>query len=381
MEFSKLVGSREAPMKITKISVYKVDLPIEGGHRISGGRSFTTLDDTVVVVDTDKGISGIGEGCPLGTAYLPAFPGGMRAGIDLIAPELLGQDPRQINNIYTQMDRILMGHPYVKSPIDMACWDILGKWSRLPVGELLGGRVNERLPFRAPIPVDDTPANALKSLEKRRSEGYFCFNIKVGNDPKLDIERIRMLAKHLRPEEKLFADANRGWTVDDAIMVLRNVPLEYAIYFEQPCATFDECMAVRQVTQHFIVLDEQVETVEALLRAWKAGLGEAVNLKVSRVGGITKLRLLRDICVEMGIRILVQDNWASGIGSAAVAHLAHSTPERWLLGIWAAGFNTTLETAHGAPSIEKGCLVSSRKDGLGLEPNFNILGKPVAVYQ
>jgi L-alanine-DL-glutamate epimerase-like enolase superfamily enzyme len=368
-------------MKITKIAVYQVDLPIEGGHRISGGRSFTTLDDTVVIIETDEGISGIGEGCPLGTAYLPAFPGGMRAGIELIAPSLLGQDPRQLNRINVLMDKTLMGHPYVKSPIDMACWDILGKWSRLPVCELLGGRMTARLPFRAPIPVDDTPAKALKSLEERRAGGYFCYNIKVGNDPKVDIERIKMLAQHLKPHERLFADANRGWSIDDAILVLRNVPLEYAIYFEQPCATFDECLALRRITQHFIVLDEQVDTTESLLRAWKAGLGEAVNLKVSRVGGISKLRLLRDICIEMGIRILVQDNWASGIGSAAVAHLAHSTPERWLLGIWGAGFNTTLETAHGAPVIEKGCMIASEEYGLGLEPNFKILGKPVTVYQ
>jgi L-alanine-DL-glutamate epimerase-like enolase superfamily enzyme len=203
----------------------------------------------------------------------------------------------------------------------------------------------------------------------------------VGNDPKIDIERITTLARHLKLHERLFADANRGWSIDEALLVLRTVPLELAVYFEQPCATFDECLALRRATQHSIVLDEQVDTTESLLRAWKAGLGEAVNLKVSRVGGISKMRLLRDICIEMGIKVLVQDNWASGIGSAAVAHLAHSTPERWLLGIWGAGFNVTLETAQGAPVVENGCMIGSEEYGLGLEPNFNILGSPVATYE
>jgi L-alanine-DL-glutamate epimerase-like enolase superfamily enzyme len=360
--------------------VFQVDLPIEGGHRISGGRRYSTLDDTVIVIETDEGISGIGECCPLGNTYLPAFPEGTRAGLSVIAPALIGKDPVALSDIAGTMDRTLMGHPYVKSPIDMACWDIAGQVAQRPLYDLLGGRLTDRLTFRVPIAVDDAAERVLDTLAQRRQQGFHCFNIKVGNAAKIDIERIVLLASQLKSSEKLFADANGGWTLTDALTVLRTVPLEYQVHFEQPCATFEECAALRRLTQHIITLDELIDTPEALMRAWKAGLCESVNLKVSRVGGITKMRLMRDICIELGIGILVQDNWASGIASAAVAHLAHSSPQKLLLGVWGAGYNVTLETAFGAPALTEGCLMASDRSGLGLTANFKVLGEPVAVY-
>lgn len=368
-------------MKISRIRVFRVDLPIVGGHRISGGRHFDTLDDTVVIVDTDGGISGIGENCPLGTGYVPAFAEGTRAGLSLLAPKLIGEDPLQIAKINQIMDGILLGHPYVKTPIDMACWDILGKFSRLPLCDLLGGRLTEDLPFRVPVPIDDKPEVILQTIEQRRKEGFFSFNIKVGNEPYEDLARLKAVASQIKPHERLFADANRGWRLDQALVVLRALPLEYRVYFEQPCPSFAECATLRRLTSHLIILDELADTTEAMLRAWQEGAAEGFNLKISRVGGISKLKLMRDICIELGIPLLVQDSWASAIGSAAVAHLAHSTPSHLMLGVWGAGFNVHLETAKGGPVLERGCLRASRKPGLGLEPQPDVLGKPVAVYE
>jgi hypothetical protein len=68
-----------------------------------------------------------GEVVPLGPNYLPSYAAGVRSGIKELGPKLIGQDPTQIRVINTFMDYHLKGHPYVKSPIDMACWDILGK--------------------------------------------------------------------------------------------------------------------------------------------------------------------------------------------------------------------------------------------------------------
>ena len=88
------------------------------------------MDDTIVRIDTDEGIVGWGETCPFGSNYLDAFALGARAGIGELAPGLLGADPSQPRVIYELMNRNLLGHPYVKHAIDMACWDILGKAKR-----------------------------------------------------------------------------------------------------------------------------------------------------------------------------------------------------------------------------------------------------------
>jgi L-alanine-DL-glutamate epimerase-like enolase superfamily enzyme len=128
-------------MKITAIRAYQVDLPLhEGSYKWSGGNVVTVFDSTVVAVETDEGITGYGEVCPLGPAYLPAYAAGVRSGLKEIGPNLLGLDPRDLGVLNRRMDQALRGHPYVKSGIDVACWDILGKAAGQPVVTLLGGR-------------------------------------------------------------------------------------------------------------------------------------------------------------------------------------------------------------------------------------------------
>src|SRR4030095_16047640 len=125
--------------KITSISAYQVDLPLrEGSYKWSGGKAVTVFDSTIIAVETDAGLVGHGEVCPLGPFYLPAYAKGVRAGIGELGPHLLGEDPRQLERLNRRMDAALKGHPYVKSAIDIACWDILGQVSGLPVCVLLG---------------------------------------------------------------------------------------------------------------------------------------------------------------------------------------------------------------------------------------------------
>ncbi|MCA9048235.1 MAG: mandelate racemase, partial [Planctomycetaceae bacterium] len=105
-------------MKITRIAAYRVLLPLkEGSYQWSGGKSVEVFDSTVVRVETDEGFVGHGEVCPLGPAYLPAYAGGVRAGLRELAPHLIGEDPLRINRLNDRMDQLLKGHPYVKSGI------------------------------------------------------------------------------------------------------------------------------------------------------------------------------------------------------------------------------------------------------------------------
>ena len=115
-------------MKITRIAAYQVDLPLhEGSYKWSGGKSVSVFDSTIIEVETDEGLTGYGEVCPLGPFYLPAYAKGVRAGLRELAPHLIGANPLELDRLNRRMDAALKGHPYVKSGIDIACWDNLGQ--------------------------------------------------------------------------------------------------------------------------------------------------------------------------------------------------------------------------------------------------------------
>src|SRR2546421_2022514 len=131
-------------MKITRIFAHRVELPLrEGSYKWSGGKSVSVFDSTIVGVETDSGIVGWGEVCPLGPFYLPAYAEGVRAGLRELGPHLIGEDPRQLTRLNCKMDAAMKGHSYVKSGIDIACWDILGQSTGMSVCELLGGRYGD----------------------------------------------------------------------------------------------------------------------------------------------------------------------------------------------------------------------------------------------
>lgn len=367
-------------MKISRIRVYQVDLPLhEQTYKWSGGKSVSVFDSTIVAVDTDEGLTGWGECCPLGPVYLPSYAAGVRAGLSELAPQLLGENPLETSKLNRRMDTLLKGHPYVKSPIDMACWDLLGQHARLPCCELLGGRYGDSFHLYRAISQQDPEAMAA-NVAAYRAEGYQRFQLKVGGDPDTDIERIRAVRSILQPRDKLIADANTGWTQHEAIRVVRAVR-DIDVYIEQPCATYEECLAVRRATDHPFVLDENVDGIEMLVRG-KADLAmDVVNLKIAKFGGLTRLRLARDLCVSLGIAMTVEDTWGGDIVTAAISHLAHSTPPEFLF--TSTDFNSyvTVSIAEGAPRKANGRLAAPLTPGLGVTPRMDVLGKPVLVFE
>lgn len=366
-------------MKITEIRVHRVDLPLkEGRYAWADGKYVEVFDSTVVALATDEGVTGYGEVCPLGPFYLPAFGAGARAGIGELAPHILGEDPTAIARVNAVMDRALLGHPYVKSPLDMACWDILGKTAGQPLVQLLGGRFGERVDlYRA---ISQRPAAEMAdNVAGYRDEGYRKFQLKVGGAVEDDIARIHAVAEVLQAGETLVADANTGWLPGEALRVA-NAVADLDVYIEQPCASYENCLKVRAHTTLPFILDENIDGLAALLRAQADRAMDAVNVKISKVGGLTKARQIRDLCVSLGVPMTIEDSWGGDIVTAAIAHLAHSTPERFRFS--ATDFNSyvTVPIAEGAPQREAGTMQAGDAPGLGIAPIAEALGEPVAVY-
>ena len=363
-------------MKITRIFAHRVELPlVEGCYKWSGGKSVSVFDSTIVGVETDTGLIGYGEVCPLGPFYLPAYAEGVRSGLRELGPHLLGSDPCELSKLNHRMDAALKGHPYVKSGIDIACWDILGQATGLPVCVLLGGRFGETVRLYRAIS-QESPEEMARKVAGYRAQGYTRFQLKVGGDPDTDIERIRAVRAMLLPSDRLVADANTGWTQHEAVRVVRALR-DVDVYIEQPCLTYEECLAVRRLTDHPFILDENIDGLEMLLRG-KADLAmDVVNLKISKLGGLTRTRQVRDLCVSMGIAMTLEDSWGGDITTAAIAHLAHSTPEEFRFTCTDFNSYVTVSTASGAPTRQNGGMSASTAPGLGISPKFDVLGPRV----
>jgi L-alanine-DL-glutamate epimerase-like enolase superfamily enzyme len=363
-------------MQIKCIRAYRADLPLhEGSYKWSGGKSVSVFDSTVIEVETDAGITGYGEVCPLGPFYLPAYARGVRAGISELGQHLLGENPLHLAQLNRRMDAALKGHPYVKSGIDMACWDILGKVTGQPVCVLLGGRYGDDFGLYRAISQESAETMA-RRVAGYRAEGYRRFQLKVGGDPREDINRIRAVAAMLEPGDRLIADANTGWLMHDAMRVVRAVR-DIDVYIEQPCLTYEECLSVRRHCDHPFVLDEVIDSMDVLLRGHGDRAMDVVNLKISKLGGLTRTRQARDLCVSLGIAMTLEDSWGGDIITAAIAHLAHSTPPEFLF--TATDFNSyvTVSIADGAPRRANGRMAASTAPGLGISPRKDVLGKAV----
>ena len=222
----------------------------------------------------------------------------------------------------------------------------------------------------------ESPEQMASKVKGYREEGYQRFQLKVGADPETDIERIRAVRAELQKGDFLIADANTGWLMHEAARVVRGVR-DVDVYIEQPCLSYEECLAIRQRTDHPFVLDESIDSLEVLLRGRADRAMDAVNIKISKFGGLTRAKEARDLCVSLGIAMTIEDAWGGDIITAAIAHLAHSTPTELLF--TATDFNSyvTVSTAEGAPQRQNGRMAASEAPGLGIEPRFDVLGDAV----
>ena len=234
-------------MKINNIKVYQIDIPlIEKAYKWANDNIVNNFDSSIVVIETDNKIQGVGEVCNLGSSYLPAYSKGVRSGILEIGKNLIGKDPTNINKINFEMDKSLNGHPYVKSPIDMACWDIIGKYYKAPIWELFGGKYGEAIDLYRAIS-QENPDIMKERVDQYKNEGYEKFQLKVGGHYQDDIERIAQVDSILNDNNTLIADANTGWKTHEALKVI-NKTSHLNIYYEQPCATYNECLLIRKKT-------------------------------------------------------------------------------------------------------------------------------------
>jgi len=364
-------------MPISKITVWRKELPLTHAYSLSGGRlHFESLDSTLLRIETADGSYGFGEGCPWGHTYLPAFGDGIRAATALLAPILLGQSAADIERLNRLMDATLPGHGYAKSAIDMALWDIAGKRAGVPLYTLFGGAEGDAVAANSSIPTD-TPERMITAIERARELGYRTHSAKVGGSQvALDIARINAIEAARLSNEHVTFDVNRAWTPAVAIEVMNAVSA--GSWFEQPCETLDQCVLVQKNTRQPIMLDECLLSFQHHLNAWSRDACQGVKVKPNRLGGLTRSRQVRDFGVSVGWQMHVEDVGGTILADTAALHLALSTPESNRLASWLCHEHLVDDYAQGDGARNRGGEVRlSDRPGIGVEPPDSWLGDPV----
>ena len=373
-------------MRIERVEVYQADLPYAGGvYHLSGGRRYSNFDATLVRVVTACGLEGWGESTPFGTDYIAAHALGVRAGLEELGPAVIGLDPIAMDRVNDTMDQALAGHLHAKTPIDVACWDLFGKAVGRPVCDLLGGRVPGPVALISSIHAG-TPDDMAARVAEHRAKGFAGHSIKVGaaeaeGGPLLDAERIRACLADRQPGEWFLVDANGGLSPEHALRMLGALPDGLDFVLEAPCATWRETESLRRRTQRPILLDELAQTEADLAQIIAGDLADGVGLKISKQGGLTRTRRQREIARAAGLVVSVQDTVGSEVAFAAVLHMAQSTPRAMLRCALDTRSMVARQVAEFDAPIRDGGAEAPGMPGLGVAPDLETLGDPVAVYE
>ena len=177
-------------MKIKRLSLWHIPLTSHETYYMADGKTCDTVETVVLRVDTDTGLSGWGEVCPI-PHYLPAYARGVAPALTELAPVLLGADPVGPEALMAEADTWLQGHPYAKSALDIALWDITAKVADLPLYLLLGGRCQQDLPLYHSITCI-APDEMVRIAIDAQAQGITQFQVKLGADQnaEADIERL-----------------------------------------------------------------------------------------------------------------------------------------------------------------------------------------------
>ncbi|TPN38837.1 mandelate racemase [Mesorhizobium sp. B2-3-3] len=367
-------------MRIQSIKVYQVLLPVKGGAYRMASDTVRNLDSTLVEVTTEDGLSGWGETCPIGPVYQPQHALGARAAIAEMAPGLVGEDTSSMRRLAKRMDERLNGHNYAKAALDIALLDLAGQRLGVPVSTLLGGALTDRVPSYYSTIVGAPDETARIALDKVKA-GYPRLQIKIGGrDLEQDVATVHKVWEAVGFKARIAVDANRGLTAAAALHIDR-LCQAIPFVFEQPCNTMEEVAGLKGRVTHPIYLDENTEDLNAVLRAVSSGIADGFGLKVTRLGGLTRMVTVRDLCAIRSLPHSCDDAWGGDIIAAACVHLAATVEPRRFEGAWIAQEYIEGHTDPANPIvIENGHIRVPQMPGLGVKPERSQLNAPIATF-
>lgn len=366
--------------RITRLCLWHVPLTSHTAYYMAEGKTCDTVETVVIAIETDAGLTGWGEVCPI-PHYLPAYARGVAPALQELAPVIFGGDPVGVEALMASADAFLPGHVYAKSALDIALWDITGQVAGLPVNALMGGRRQDTLPLYHSITCVEPDEMGRMACEAQ-GQGITQFQAKLGatGDWQTDVERLIKVREAVGPGPLVYGDWNCGATTLDAIRVGR-AAAHLDVMLEQPCATLEECARVQTATGLPMKLDELAHDAASMLAAHRLGIMDAVALKLSKFGGLSATRRARDLCLHLGAKMCIECTWGSDIVTAAALHLGAATPPGRVLNVCDLSGYVSPRLAPDAPTRTDGRIAPPDGPGLGIIVDQDRLGTPDLILE
>jgi len=372
-------------MKIDRVDVWGIRIPYLNPIKFAVGTR-TVGDYLILKITTDDGAYGIGGSGALWPVISgEAIRGGLQILEEYFIPNaLLGEDPFNINTITAKMDRMCYWDTMVKSVVDFALHDLMGRVYKVPVYQLLGGATRDEIPQEW-IVMLDTPERMVADAVEYVAHGYSGIKFKWGGNPKVDIEATRLLRKALGDDFGLCVDANQCYTADQAIKVI-NATEEYGMKFvEQPVHRddWDGFARVRQHTNVPLAADEQAWSVPQGWQFASRGLVDYLHGAPSRTGGLLKLKKYLHVAEAAHIETVFSIYNSPSLEYSASAHFSFAAPPKQfpdeMVGIFKVhGGHGTDDIKEGPtdrinPVLRNGKLLKPDGVGFGMELNMEYI--------
>ncbi|MEW9674888.1 dipeptide epimerase [Lentibacillus sp. L22] len=312
-------------MKISKVDVFQIELPLKEPFIISY-TSFDVMPAIIIRIETDEGIVGFGESVPDEHVTGESVHSVFAALKHQLVPALLGKDPGNIQDIHAMMDRELVRNGAAKAAVDIACYDILGKYSNLPVYTLLGGR-KEQQPVIPKVLSILEPEVLAEQAKAAVAEGYQEIKMKLGIDHTKDIARVQAVRQAVGDRVKIRVDVNQGWqSVQVAKEMIRQLEPFHVSWVEQPIAQESLSMfkELKEASSIPLMADESLVTSQDLRTLVEHRAVDYINIKLMKSGGIYPSYKLATQADLFGIKCQIGSMVESSIGSAAGFHVALS---------------------------------------------------------
>lgn len=376
-------------MKITEIETFAIILPIKRPHKIWSGK-IAGRPHVIIKVKTDSGIEGLGE-CPPSITWGKAWNEHYGESIgtvisiihDFLEPAIRGMDPLNIGGMVKRMDEVVNGHPYAKSAIDFALYDITGKHLNVPAYVLLGGCFREKIPIAHSIGLMP-PEEAASVASGAVKEGIKTIKIKVsapGRDPDLDVEQVRVVREAVGDKIDITIDGNQGWDTDVGLAVKTIKKMEkYDILFvEQPVKGLRAMAKVAARIDIPLMADELAWTSQDVLDIVEHKAAEIISLYTTKPGGMYKCKKMAAVAEAAGLACNVNGGGEFGVGNATHLHMVASTESVTHANVFPVTTIKGKEQTKVARVVylddiikdpfkyEDGCLIVPKKPGLGVE--------------
>ena len=361
----KISAVRAIPIKVPRLQAFTAT-----------GTTLTHSDFGIVAIETDDGVSGIGE---ISSALSWKRLGPSHClDVDLyLAPAILGQDPLEIPSLVMRMDRALEGGQLAKAGVEMALWDIAGKSAGLPVYRLLGGKARSAVSLNWTMGWGEPDATA-DEAEKYIGLGLHSVRLKIGRPGDADVRALQAVRDRLGDGVDIKLDANAAWaSAKEAIQAIRPLEAYRPQLIEQPLRA-DDLAGHAFVRQHIdtpILLDESIWSVREAMSAVRADAADAFNVYVSESGGLLNASKIFAVAEAAGLPCLIGTMGELAIGTAAGAHLGVAMTNLGYASDLVGTFRYAETVVHEEIEVRDGYLYPPERPGLGVTPNWEIIDK------